>query len=43
MFTSSDKFMILLMNTIQDTWNGSSIITGYTEIIVATLADRLDI
>lgn len=33
------------MNTLQDTWNGSSItgITGCIEIVVATLADKLDI
>lgn len=33
------------MNTLQDTWSGLSItcITGCIEIIVATLANRLDI
>lgn len=31
------------MNTLQDTWSALSIITGCIEIIVATLANRLDI
>lgn len=31
------------MNTLQDTCNGLSINTGCIEIVVATLADRLDI
>lgn len=31
------------MNTLQDKYNGWSIITGCIEIVVATQADRLDI